>query len=697
MLFVIALGLFQTGCDNTTTSGGNNNKLPERKAQVHNYEVKETNEYIIKDGKSDYVVIFPSEKTKRFTTDAVSELLTFFEQATGVALKSSSDVGLTFDQNKKYISIGDTTIKESAGVTYDVLELGTSGFEIKTVGKSTFIVGDAYGEINGVYGLLETYFDFKVYAEDEIYIKSGVTEQKFLDITAKDIPDIEHVCNPYADKGMANNRLRLKTVGDVYAGNRGYVWHNILDGIIPFEIYGIDVTKDYDYNNNIITQQMKDTVLAHPEYNNHPEWFNHPEWYVMEETRDQDPLGDRSIIEPLQVNLTIAQDSSWAKEKVDAGITDDDVKQSQELIYEVMLYEMKLVLDSTSTREMAFTAEDNQYWSKDEVSLANKAKYGTDAAEYIHCANYLAKELQKEYPTFRMTLFAYSGLKDAPTKLNAKGEYEPIDDTVLLNDNVDIMMCFSKHNRTTEFLDPVENETNVKFEASWSPILKKRTAWMYGLTYYQDYFVPTSTIMGVADNYRHLFEYNYKLIFDEAQVGKFVSPDWATLKTYIVSSIGWNVYQDVNELIEDYFEHFFKAAAKPMLEAFNLEQDRLTQLSVDMGDLTNIMSDSNAALKAMLNEDAWPENLLLQLLDKFDEAYKAIEVYKETDPTLYQTLYNRIKLETLSIRYMRANIYGKYYGDQKTEWMMSIYYDAKELGMTHQEGMRTLEEYFLKK
>ena len=80
---------------------------------------------------------------------------------------------------------------------------------------------------------------------------------------------------------------------------------------------------------------------------------------------------------------------------------------------------------------------------------------------------------------------------------------------------------------------------------------------------------------------------------------------------------------------------------------------------------------------------------------KFDEAYEAIEVYKDTDPILYETLYNRIKLETLSIRYLRARIYGKYYGAQKTEWMMSIYYDAKGLGIKHQEGQKTLDEYFL--
>ncbi len=691
-IFKILLSIFLasafalSGC--TQAQGASSDiVIKERKEQKHTYSIEETEKYLVKDGKSEYVVVFPSENAEALTSTAVSELLYFFNEATGTTLKSVSDAGLSFDSSKKYISIGETSLLEGAGITYTQMEkdaLCTSGFIIKTVGDSVFIIGDNYGIVNGVYGLLEAYFDFKVYAGDEIYLKTGITEQKFLKIEATDIPDIEHIINPYAGRGNTNYRLKLKTVGDVYAGNRGYVWHNILDGIIPFEIYGIDISQDKDVNGNDISVQMKDEVKKHLMYEQKPEWFNHPEWYVMEEYSTQDPLGNNSLIEPLQVNLTISEE----------GWTDEQNAESQKLLYEVLLYEMKLVLASTNTREMAFTAEDNQHWSKDAVSTANLEKYGTNAAEYIQCANYIAGELKKEYPDFRMTLFAYSGLKKAPTKLNGDGEYVPVDETVVLADNVDIMLCFQKQNRTTEFMDESENATAIELEKSWQPLIKKRTAWVYGLSYYQNFFMPTPTIMGLADNYRHFFENDYKLVFDEAQVGYFVSPDWAALKTYIVSSLGWNVYQDLNTLINGFFNQYYKVAAEPMLEAFHMEQNRLAQLRIETGDLSNIMSNSDSALAAMTDRNAWSDNLLQQILAKFDEAFVAIEIYKTTDPTLYQKLYNRILLETLSIRLLRAEIYGNDYF-KKQEWMLSIYYDAKALGMTHYEGMKTLEKYFL--
>ncbi len=682
LLMVLVLAF--SGCTKADEQN-KGNKPKQQKEQVHQYNITETNDYLVKDGRSDYVVVFPAANTKKYTSLAVSELLEFFKKATGVSLKSNSDAGLTFDSTKKYISIGDTTLKAGAGVTYDVEELGTSGTVVKTVGSSVFIVGESYGEINGVYAFLKAYFDFKTYTGDEIYLKTGVTNQKFLNLDIKDIPDIEHVLNPYAGKGNTDFRMHFKTVGDVYAGNRGYIWHNILDGIIPFEIYGVDPTKDKDVNGNPITQYMKDTILKHPMYAEKPEWFNHPEWYVMERHATEDPLGDRSIIEPLQVNLTISVD----------GWTDEQNAVSQQLLYDVMLYEMKLVLKDTAIREMAFTAEDNAYWSEDAISIANREKYGTDAAEYIQCANYLATELKKEYPTFRLVLFAYSGLKKAPTVLDENGEYKPIDDSVICADNVDVMICYQKLNRTCEFENENENATAIELEKSWMPLVKRYTTWVYGLTYYQNYFMPTCVQMGLADNYRHFFENNYRLIFDEAQVGKFVGTNWSFLKGYLVSELGWDCYQDVDELTKDFFNNYFKLAAEPMLEAYNMIQDRLVQLGMEVGDLSNPMGNSDNSLKALSQESSWPENLLLQILAKFDDAYKAIEVYKTSNPTLYETLYNRIKLETLSIRWLRAEIYGKYYGALKSEWMMSVYNDAKSLDIVYFEGDQTLEDYFI--
>ncbi len=675
MMLVAIIALLGTACD---CSGEEDENTDEnRKSQIHNYSVEETNKYFIKNGKSDYVIVFPSQASSHLTDEAVSELTYFFKQATGITLASKPDTGLTFNNENKYISIGDTSLVDDAGITVDASELSTAGFVIKTVGDSYFIVGGDFGELYGVYALLKVYFDFEVYAGDEIKIKNGVFEQKFLSLDIKDVPDIEHQIHPYASPQITTGRYKFQTVGDVYAANRGYVWHNILHGIIPFELYGVDITKDTDVNGNPITQQMKDAILAHPMFETRPDWFNHPEWYVMEKTQDQDPLGDGTLIEPLQVNITV------------------DDANSEKLLYEVLLYEMRLALEASNHREMTFTMQDNSFCSEDAVSMANYEKYGTHAAEYIQKANYIATELKKDYPDFKLTIFAYSGVKDAPVKLNSEGEYVPFDDSVVLAENVNVMLCLN-FNRSYDITDEEVNGEALTMYKQWSVLLGDTgfASWLYNLTFYSNYFLPTSTLLGIANNYRFLYEQGCRLIFDEAQVTEQVATNWAFLQMYLISKMRWDVYQDMNTLINDFFVNYYKAAAQPMLDAFNLEQNRLAEIGGVLQDVTNIASNSEDAKKELVKESAWSDNLLQQILAKFDDAFKAIEIYKDTDPVLYQKLYNRINLETFPIRYLRIEIYGKYYGDLKNEWVKSLGKDAKSLGMKKFGGLVSFESYF---
>ena len=632
-------------------------------------------------------------QNKSYTLKAVGELLNLFKEATGINLRSGTDTGLTFDKDKKYISIGDTTLLEEAGVVYDELELKSNGFIIETVGNSIFIAGGAYGELYGAYKLLNIYFNFEVYASDEYYLDKGVTNRKFIDISAKDIPDIEWTLNPYSGDIAGNFRLKLQTVGEAYVATRGIAFHNILTGIIPYKIFGVDVNADYDEYGVPITATEKETILNHPMYATHPEWFNHPEWYVMEKEVTDWVLGNMTMIEPMQVNLTIAKDSLWSKDKI-ASVTDDDVNTSQQLLYDVLIYEMKEAYrkKTNGSNNMLFTLEDNEAWSEDSVSKANYEKYGTHTGEFIQCANHVAREIKKEFPEFNLVIFAYGVSRIPPVKLNDKGEYEPIDELVLLEDNIEVLNCYGYLNRWYDFDDVEKNAYVQEIEKQWTPLVHNRSTWLYSMIYYSHYFIPTSAINGMADTYSHLFENDYRLIFEEG--GHTDKPrDWGVLKIYLTSQLRWDVYQNIEDLTEKFFKQYFKAAANDMLEFYRLEQNWLGVLN-ERHEGLGAFSQELMSISAHLKEESWPDNFLQQLLAKIDDAYKAIEVYKTTDPVLYTTLHNRINIESFTIRFLRAEIHGKYYGDLKHEWMASLYKDAKALGFKKFEGQVLLDEYF---
>ena len=64
----------------------------------------------------------------------------------------------------------------------------------------------------------------------------------------------------------------------------------------------------------------------------------------------------------------------------------------------------------------------------------------------------------------------------------------------------------------------------------------------------------------------------------------------------------------------------------------------------------------------------------------FNEAYEAIEVYKETDYETYETLRDRITLDTFYVRYLLVNIYSYEYEDP-TAVKDALIADMRRLGV----------------
>ena len=95
----------------------------------------------------------------------------------------------------------------------------------------------------------------------------------------------------------------------------------------------------------------------------------------------------------------------------------------------------------------------------------------------------------------------------------------------------------------------------------------------------------------------------------------------------------------------------------------------------------------------LLNEENFPKGYIDTMLGYFDEAYEAIEPLKNTNPTLYETLYDRICLESLTYRYLDVQIYSTYYNNQELlELRRDFKDDTMRLGVTqwYELGLITL-------
>ena len=229
------------GCDSNEEDANSGNNGVSVKGKVHvlnNEDYKDTNEYILRNGNSDFAIVLP-EKPNTYELFAADELQLFFNQATGVKLPIYNEDKITYSDSSKYFLLGETDIAENKGVIPERDKTTTTGYKIKTIDKSIIVQGGAGdGTLYGVYDLMSALFNYKIYAADEIHV------DKVSDLTLKNYnvvykPTIEnrqtYACEPLTDSTLA---MRMKNILNVnlWAKIQGRFVHTS-DFLVPSATY----------------------------------------------------------------------------------------------------------------------------------------------------------------------------------------------------------------------------------------------------------------------------------------------------------------------------------------------------------------------------------------------------------------------------------------------------------------------------
>ena len=157
-IIVAILAFSIVGCNKTDNSGSDSVNVsdsggvePTVENENHRFSYKETNEYLIKNGTTEYKIVIPSENVSAELNIARDELVRLFKEATGVTLETISDAGKSHDANGKYISLGNTSLYKSSGLNVDTKTLKKDGARILTKDKTIYFIGKTdTGVINGV-------------------------------------------------------------------------------------------------------------------------------------------------------------------------------------------------------------------------------------------------------------------------------------------------------------------------------------------------------------------------------------------------------------------------------------------------------------------------------------------------------------------------------------------------------------------
>lgn len=570
-----------------------------------------TNFKILDHGVSEYVVAMPKNPTERETT-AANELIYFFGKATGFTLpmKEASLIPST----DPVISLGINARSENYASLLDSLSLGSSSYYLKREDRSLFLFsqknGDGEGVLYGVYDFLADAINFHVYAEDEIDY-STVEDIPLRDYDKLLSPSFENRSLGYRSLMDDKNYLQRMRLLDQYDDPRwGIYGHSQITKFLPYDKY----------------------------FKEHPDWFANSE-------------------ESYYNGLVNGQLNWCAGEAMEAEFSKNLISYIEEKPNAIYFH---------------LAQEDNSnYCTCDACEKAKKDYALNNAGLQIVFVNHIASKIdaylaeKKSTRTIKLVVFAYQGTIEPPVKKNADGVYVPYSDQVKLNDRV--MVFFTPI--ALDFSHPFAHESNAPYVEDlkgWKAIAEgKLLTYLYDVNFH-NYFVNFNNFDTVESMYQDLLANGVTYLYSQGAVDT-VTPSFEECRIYVESQMMWNASLHYQDLVNEFFEHYYKNAAKSMRKYYDLTRNRESYF------MSAVQTNLGGIYGAIGTSEMWPEDLLDTLGKALDEALAGIASLKESDATLFLTLENRIMREYLTVYYLKLTLYSDHYSTEEVASMKAAF------------------------
>lgn len=406
---------------------------------------------LIKNGKSDYIIVIPENSNSKHINAAVDELVTLIQEATGVELEVITDAQIsTVTESTKYLSVGKTKVFSASNISATFEELGADGLKLYTYGSNVVMVGGGdRGSMYAAYEFLERQFNFECYAADEYYIDTNVSNLKLKKFEVTEIPVFERrsvglFC--YTNDEQYRNRMRqeLFKEGWIY-------WSHSHFRIMPLEEY----------------------------FEAHPDWYYPTNIGVTDE-------------EPTQLCLT-----------------------NEEMTKEFIKNVVELVKDNPEATYISLGQQDVQTWCTCPTCSESVAKYkesGTLIRFTNKVAAAVQEYIDKNEPgrEFYVSTFAYQKSQEAPIDENGNA----LDPSVYPAENVRMMIAPIYACNCHNYSEECNKEINSLFE-DWNVVANgKIFAWIYNKIF-ASYFTPFNNYSTLVQNYNILDSMGVQFVYHQ--------------------------------------------------------------------------------------------------------------------------------------------------------------------------------------
>lgn len=589
---------------------------------THVFTAPDTNQDFIKDGTTDYVLVVPKVESSDMAT-ADSEFCYFFMQATGINIPVITDEGLTHNADAKYVSLGETELFKSSGITLDKAQLGKDGVRIITKDNTIYILGGSdQGVIFAVYDFMTIYFNFEIYHKDCIVIDS-VSNAKLKNFDVTDIPDV----------GYRGTGLWTIITGDWLKRNR-----------TPY-VYSARLFQVHD----IIGAANSPSKAVHNSLNWLPpdQYLNsHPDWYCGAGGEDICYTAHCTEAERAEA----AEKGEWTELDLMVEACADKA---------IDTFKIHNIKNNPLMDIITLTRQDTRAGCTCEACEEENLRYGSYAGSAVKFMNMLRTRIDEKLaelsdensPSYdpnvnlykrddwTLTFFAYFSFEEAP-----RYHLEELE----LVDGVSVFMALSE---SFDYQKSVYASANAHARENverWMSLGDKPLFWVYS-TKFKSYMYPVDTFNFYnGEGYSYLASFNPKFIYNNTQGPQAgTTTAWHNLKNWLEYKLQWDSSLNAEDLINEYLDAMYLDAAPYMKKLFEAMRLQASVVSVQYNSATILGDGTN-----LDNANFWPYNTVLSWLDICQDAQSAIKKYETTDPALYKSLRQHIDTEWLSPAYM---------------------------------------------
>lgn len=607
------------------------------KGSIHQLKHEKTDKYVLRDGKTEYVVVVPDNSSINLQIYA-RDFVNLFEEATNVRLEIVNESNYT--NNGKYFSIGNTDLFKNSNIGLDYETLKSQGYVIKTINDAIYINGFTDAScIYGIYQYLSFVLDYDFFGPGTYHINKNVTDINLENYDVIDAPDIEfRMPSCQFANGVSLRRYRL-TVDDPFMSVGGGRWHNTFN-YLPKDKYE----------------------------------SSHPEWYSDDGTQ----LCYTAHGNQESLDLMIETVANTIKQTMTANPT-------------------KTVITFTIQDSNTFCNCQHCRDSRTHYNGSNAAvivKFLNKVSDNIH-EWYKTPEGSLQKRDLKILFFAYLSTNIAPTTYDATTDtFTPVDNEVLCNDDVVVFFADVRGDYTHSYYDTDSaNAMFIQNMRAWQTCSKEFFFWMYS-TNFSYYLTPYNNFDAMQDTYKFAVENNTRYIFDQGQWNQGQSSTgWSILKQYINSKLTWDVNQNQDELIDKFFKYFYSEYSGDIMKNLFDEYRVVAKYQNEFLGYSGESSIYHNPLKS----DYWPKNTLLRWIEMLDTAIARLSPVTKSNPGMYDTYLNNIKSERVAYVYLLLKIYSATLSEDELTYYKKIFHeDTNETGMLYENEPGTLVSDILK-